>query len=98
LGKIPVEGRSRYEVHQVRIFNKMLFYVSLLALASIPLVAFESNIIERITLISLLAVVFWGLILLNKKGYDHIARPVYIIFASVFNGYISYREGHHLNK
>jgi two-component system sensor histidine kinase VicK len=97
LGKIPVEGRSRYEVHQVRIFNKMLFYVSLLALASIPLVGFESNIIERITLISLLAVVFWGLILLNKKGYDHIARPVYIIFASVFNGYISYREGHHLN-
>lgn len=98
MGEIPKERRSRYEVYQVRIFNKKLFYVSLLALVSIPLSGFESNIIERITAIGLFVVVFWGLILLNKRGYDHIARPVYIIFASVFNGYISYREGHHLNS
>jgi two-component system sensor histidine kinase VicK len=97
LGTIPKQGRSRYEIHQVRIFNKLLFYISLLALASVPVVGFQSNVIERITAIGLLVVVFWGLILLNKKGYDHIARPVYIVFGSVFNGYISYREGHHLN-
>ncbi|WP_448518426.1 ATP-binding protein [Rhodoflexus sp.] len=97
LDDVPKGNRSRYEVYQIRVFNRILFHISSLAILSLPLIGFETNASERVMVILLLVFLFWGLIFLNKKGYDHIARPVCIIFSSLFNGYISYREGHQLN-
>ncbi|MCS7017995.1 MAG: ATP-binding protein [Cytophagales bacterium] len=97
LRDIPKQGRSRYEIYQIKIFNQILLYTPLVALAAVLLLGWESNFIERIALVGILAAIFWGLIWLNKSGFDHIARPIYITTASLANGYIAYREGHQIN-
>lgn len=97
LGDISKEGRSRHEVYQVRAFNQLLFFIPILALVFVPIVGFHTNIAERTAGAFLMLFVFWSLILLNKHGYDHVSRPVFIIFTSLFNAYVSYREGHQFN-
>lgn len=97
LSDVPREGRNDYELRQLRTFNKILFYLPFLALLSTVLTGFHSNFAERAAIVVAFAVGCWVLILFNKKGYDFVARPLFVAFVCLISAYIHYRESHHLN-